>query len=772
MVAYTASKSQTQNRPGWSINFRHPLRKDGRNKSGLKVRRGLGTTDPNEADLLVAEMNRLLGDERWWSITRKADASQEFDARVVDAFYDDIEPVAADTRAVRDDLLPLPGRADGYSRVLLVGTTGAGKTSLVRQLIGTDPDEDRFPSTSTAKTTISETEIVIGEGAFRAAVTFFPETEIRVGIEECVFNACAAVLDRQSEDRIAERLLNHSDQRLRLSYVLGSGKSPVAATKRGGDDDWDFAPQIVAEAPAPPVSDDEAISQPDATANAKKIAGYVDRVRDIASSIGQPALDALGIVYAEASPDDQDAALELLEVEITQSNRFGDLVNDIVEDVLSRLDLVEAGKFVRKRSGWPSHWTFETEDRDEFIQQVRWFSSNYAPAFGRLLTPLVDGVRVSGPLQPRFTDEAPRLVLLDGQGLGHTPDSSASVATKITRRFSEADLILLVDNAQQPMQAAPLAVLSAIGTSGHYGKLAIAFTFFDQITGDNLPGPAEKRAHVMASARNAVGSLRETIGGGVVNALLRTVEHDAYMLGGLQWRTDRLPGAVQNELRRLVERFERAIAPPKPLTVAPIYNLLGLDFAVQAATQRFHDEWLTRLGLSVRSSVPKAHWTQVKALNRRIVWGGDSYNSLQPVADIIKELQRQVSRFLDNPVRWTREPQNEEESQEALASVRQAVFTTLHEVARGRLIDEEQPDWNRAYELRGKGSTFNRAQSIRGIFADAAPIPGPAMSPATLAFLNTLRGLVADAITASGGSIDPSQLADVAEVPFLSTEEA
>jgi hypothetical protein len=150
MTTYTASKSQTQGRPGWSINFRHPLRRDSRNKPGLKVRRGLGTTSADEADDLVRQMNALLSDDRWWSITRRVEALVEFDSRVVDAFYDEVEPAQTDTRALRQSLLPLPGRADGYSRVLLVGTTGAGKTSLVRQLIGTDPDEDRFPSSSLA----------------------------------------------------------------------------------------------------------------------------------------------------------------------------------------------------------------------------------------------------------------------------------------------------------------------------------------------------------------------------------------------------------------------------------------------------------------------------------------------------------------------------------------------------------------------------------------------------------------------------------------------
>jgi hypothetical protein len=757
MSNYTASKSQTQGRPGWSINFRHPLRRDSRNKAGLKVRRGLGTTSADEADELVRQMNALLGDDRWWSITRRVEALAQFDSRIVEAFYDDVEPANVDTNALRQSLLPLPSREDGYSRVLLVGTTGAGKTSLVRQLIGTDPDEDRFPSTSTAKTTIADTEVIIAPGNYQAAVTFFPETDTRGGIEECVFNACAAVLEGNGDERIVERLLNHPDQRLRLSYILGSWKKSSAAKEilLDDDDDWDFgggeaAEKIVA------VGDVDAVPEADAATYQERLQAYLGRVIAIVESVAEPLLDQLGVAFEAAGPEDQDAALELIETELSQSPLFCDLVNDIIDDILTRVDLVEAGQFDRKRSGWPIHWTFETDDRDEFIRQVRWFSSNYAPSFGRLLTPLVDGVRVTGPFAPAFTDELPQLVLIDGQGLGHTADSTASVTTKITRRFAEVDVIVLVDNAEQPMQASPLAVLSAVGTSGHYGKLAVVFTHFDQIKGDNLPGSAEKRQHVMASVRNGVGSLKEAIGGGVANSLLRAVEHDAFMLGGLQWSTAKLPGAVKAELRRLVERCLKAVAPPKVPDAAPVYNLLGLDFAIQAATQKFHDQWATRLGLAVRSNVPKAHWATVKALNRRIVFGLDSYGSLQPVADVIRELQTQVSRFLDSPSKWTREPVDESEAQEALASVRQAVFSTLHDVARGRIIDEEQPKWNAAFDLRGAGSTFERAEKVKGIFEGAAPVPGPAMKPNTVAFLNAVRTLVADAIVKSGGSLEGS----------------
>ena len=107
-------------------------------------------------------------------------------------------------------------------------------------------------------------------------------------------------------------------------------------------------------------------------------------------------------------------------------------------------------------------WHFRSTDRAEFIREVNRFSSNYSPNFGRLLTPLVDGVRVRGPFTSDWMDDPAdmRVVLLDGQGIGHTADTTASISTSVTRRFQVADAIVLVDNAAQPMQAGSAAVLS------------------------------------------------------------------------------------------------------------------------------------------------------------------------------------------------------------------------------------------------------------------------------------------------------------------------
>jgi len=188
------------------ISFRHPLRKDSQGKPGLKMRRGLGTTDEAEADRLVEQMNSILADESWWNAAKRQEAERNFAAPVAAAFYDEIQAGRPNSSTLRDEHIQLPSRTEGYSRVLLVGTTGAGKTTLLRHLIGSDHETDRFPSTSTAKTTVSDIEIVLEDGPFEAVVTFSSEHVVLANVEECVADACVAAWEGKKDADIAERL--------------------------------------------------------------------------------------------------------------------------------------------------------------------------------------------------------------------------------------------------------------------------------------------------------------------------------------------------------------------------------------------------------------------------------------------------------------------------------------------------------------------------------------------------------------------------------------
>ena len=86
---YKAAKTRS-GRPGWSVTFSHPRRRDARGKYGLKLRRGLGTRDDTEADRLVDQLNTLLSDPSWWSLDRRIEAESQFDSVVVDVFFTDM----------------------------------------------------------------------------------------------------------------------------------------------------------------------------------------------------------------------------------------------------------------------------------------------------------------------------------------------------------------------------------------------------------------------------------------------------------------------------------------------------------------------------------------------------------------------------------------------------------------------------------------------------------------------------------------------------------
>ncbi|MEJ1962949.1 MAG: hypothetical protein WDO56_15930 [Gammaproteobacteria bacterium] len=754
---YTASKTRS-NRPGWSVTFRHPLRSDARGKPGLKIRRGLGTSDAAAADELVAEMNVLLSDESWWNASRRQDAENRFSKAIVDAFYDEIQAGRADPFALRESQIPMPDATGKYTRVLFVGTTGAGKTTLLRQLIGSDPDADRFPSTAPAKTTIADIEAILADGVFEAAVTFFSEFQIQASIEECISDACMAILDRASSEIVAERFLNHRDQKFRLSYVLGSWRD---STPSDDEDEMSFDES----APTDGIVDEEVLSATERAANKKVLEAYVERMAALTASARTRMLDALDIDIETMRAADREAARQLIdenfETFLHQDDGFHELAQDILDAVRMRFELVEVGEFRRRRSGWPELWTFKSTDRDHFIRQIRWFSSNFWPQFGRLLTPLVDGIRIQGPLFPKFTEKHPRLVLIDGQGLGHTPDSSASVTTHITRRFADVNVILLVDNATQPMQAASLAVLRAVASSGHHEKLAIAFTRFDQITGKNLPKTSDKRSHVMASVLSALGSVKDTLGTPIVRAIEHEIDRRCFMLGGVDRQLERLPVSAANYMRRqldlLVDFFETAILPPAPAKAHPMYDPTGLSFAVQEAVSKFQGPWLARLGLGSYEGISAAHWTKIKALNRRIAGGLDiEYSNLQPVADLVGRLSESISRFLDKPSHWTNPPVDALEEQIAIAEVRRAVSIAIHDLATQRLIDEHLSEWRTAYdgvEYQGKGSTFRRARTIYAIYDTAAPLPDAVMTANSIQFLALVRKIVIGAVQSTGGEV-------------------
>jgi hypothetical protein len=722
--------SQSQGREGWSVIFRHPVLPDRTTgKPGRRVRRGLGTRDEKAARRLVAELNELLADRLFREPSSRTTALKRFSPLVVDIFYHDMMPEQADAFTTREIVMPLPISSESdYRQVLLLGTTGGGKTTLVRQLIGTDPHSERFPSTSTARTTVADTEIFFSTGPFRAVVTFLPRDEVRDYLEESMVAAALAADSGEPDSQVLRRLLDHVDQRFRLSYVLGAADPEET-------DDGELAEDFFDD------TDDF-----DRSETRKLLTSSVKRLRQIAHQ-HIPGLRG----ELEAAESDEILREELFEDALDNLLRSDDRFQIVADDLMDEIERRFAplpGDLSKTKQGWPESWFYESDDRQTFLKIVSRFTSNYAPRFGTLLTPLVSGIRVAGRFVPVWSDQESRLVLLDGEGLGHTPDPAASLPTSVTRRFEHVDAVVLVDNAAQPMQAATVAAMRNLASNGQTDKLIFCFTHFDSVVGDNMPTFRLREQHVLASAENALISIGEQLGSFAERALRQRLGSACFFLGYLHQplhADTKLGKRTIQQLRQLLGMIEGIGVKPQRVASRPVYDRTNLVLAMKQAAEEFQTAWKARLGLEGRTGILKQHWRRIKALTRRFSEGwSDEYQDLKPLADLHRQLQEGVYRFIQSPVDWTGPVPSDDEKQQVFTEFARDISTQLLIPAAERVQDEALQMWRDAYHLRGKNATFRRAILIRsGIFEKIAPLLD--RTPDANKFMNDIIRVVRDA---------------------------
>src|ERR1051326_732007 len=727
---HKAALSQSQGLEGWSVIFRHPVLIDRTTgKPGRRVRRGLGTKDEKIAGRLVAELNELLADKLFREPSSRATALTRFSALVVDIFYHDMVPYTEDPFVIRQIAMPLPRSSESdYRQVLLLGTTGGGKSTLVRQFIGTDPHSERFPSTSTARTTVAETEIFFSTGPYRAVVTFLPRDEVRDYLEESMSAAALAAYDGESDAEVLRHLLHHVNQRFRLSYVLGPVDPEEIEEEDPTEDLIDDSPAI------------------DLKETRKLLLSSVKRLRQIAHDHVQALRDEL-----DATESDEIVREELFEEALDNllrgDDRFQIVADDLMDEIERRFEALP-GDVSKTKQGWPQSCFFEFEDRQAFLKIVSRFTSNHAPRFGTLLTPLVSGIRVAGPFAPKWSDQQSKLVLLDGEGLGHTPDPAASLPTDVTRRFEDVDAILLVDNATQPMQAATVAAMRNVASNGQAEKLIICFTHFDNVAGDNIPTLKLREQHVLASAENALISIGEQLGSFAERGLRQRLESACFFLSNLHQTltpNSRAEKRTIEELQKLLGMIHDIVEKPERVASRPIYDRTNLVLSVKQAAEEFQASWKAKLGFEGRTGILKQHWRRIKALARRFSEGwSDEYQDLKPMADLHKELQEGVYRFIQSPLGWTGAVPSDDEKQQVFSELARDISMHLLIPLGERTQEAALQKWRDAYHLRGKNAEFRRAALIRAsIFEQIAPLLD--RTPDANKFMNDIIRVVRDA---------------------------
>ena len=99
---------------------------------------------------------------------------------------------------------------------------------------------------------------------------------------------------------------------------------------------------------------------------------------------------------------------------MTNSELACQLRNDMVKEISRRFLILQGGQTLGVQQDWMDGWYYASADRKEFIRTVKQFSDNAKKNWGRLLTPLVDSMRVKGCFKPAFMDTAAAIFFFVG----------------------------------------------------------------------------------------------------------------------------------------------------------------------------------------------------------------------------------------------------------------------------------------------------------------------------------------------------------------------
>jgi len=646
---------------------------------------------------------------------------------------------------VRESLLPGPSQSSGYRTVLVVGPTGAGKTTLAQQLIGSDPAQEHFLSTSAAKTTIAETELLCAPGDYYAVVTFLSRYEVRSAVEECVEAAALALHQRRPTDEIRRKLLQHRNQRFRLNYIIGEGlvdrdehddvpiHPPCELCRQPAVGHWlDEAAATSARRRCvehmsdglppkylkwEPFSDLVEDTEPDPTL----------LIRESTEALLEWTMTVMGnLVDHLDGRIDQD--MDETDREVVLGERIGvhphtqQVVDRLMAEIELRFLILDQWALTRGEDGWPLYWRTQSTERRDLIADVSRFTSNAAQQFGMLLTPLVAGIRVRAPFHPDWMPDIPYLMLIDGEGLGHTPESVTSLPGSLTRMFDLVDTILLVDNAQQPMAATAAASLHQVAAAGHADKLTVCFTHFEMVKGRNLRSYDDRRNHVLGSLEQAVSSFGEEYGRAAGRALRDRLDAHTFFVAEIDQQLEPSTSArTIDELRNLIGALRSDTSSMGLSTSRPGYARDRFMDAINEGLESFHDEWRQSLrGHDAESGVQRA---KVRGLASRYArLADDEHDSLRPVGDLHRQITERMRRVIEEPTHWQGEEPGSAERQRLFDFFAREAGSVVRRVVRDRLLDTAGHLWTEAYEMVGDDAADRRTTYIlESIFDSRVP---------------------------------------------------
>ncbi|MFM5584442.1 hypothetical protein ACET8Y_17235 [Aeromonas veronii] len=337
-------------------------------------------------------------------------------------------------------------------KLYFLGDTGAGKTTIIRKLLGTE--ESKFPTTRQKRTTVAPTEYVIHNGTgFDLTVVLKPLSEIEGYVDEILKDAIGKFYKDRAKDKIVKNIRQTSDQKFRLYYLLPA----------------EFSSEI-----------------------ALRIEKLLPALEDGVGS------------YQKDFPDDQDETSIFVEFVLSD---LGSSYVDIRNTVVAEIQRLTAASCNGTTLG--TEWRlykYESESKELFIKKCKDLLSSEIDS----ISPVIEYARVRGNLKAPWLRENVEAIVIDGEGIGHDTKEAGQLDSRHYDYFYDSDAILLIEESKKPFVAGGKSALKSIYQRGYGDKLFLLFTKLDEVEPYDADDPTDEDRieDVRDGLANVLASLR------------------------------------------------------------------------------------------------------------------------------------------------------------------------------------------------------------------------------------------------------------------------
>ncbi len=422
-------------------------------------------------------------------------------------------------------------------KLYILGDTGAGKTTIVRKIMGTE--DLKFPSVQQKRTTVAVTEYVLSRDLpYKATYLFKTEGQLAdlVGeiLEITIENACANYRKKNlSVDSVAEDLEETPDERFRLRYILAAEQLEELAKEI-----VNFIPTL-----------------------SKEVQVLCDNF--------QSKDEEIGIVV--------DIAMEQHKATLTA------LKTKILDHIQAKVfELCDGHKLFSSDTNFFQH---SSDDRNEFITKAKLLLSSAKNS----VSPVVEYARLQGNLLATWLLQNTELVLIDGEGIGHDTREASRLSARHLDYFHFADSIGLVEECEKPFTSGGKSAIEGVLRNGYLEKFNLVFAKLDKVeVGDGEDSNREDQIRAVKKGLiNVKNAIKEDV------AELNIGSENLYFLSNMN--NSQLDSASIAEVNRLLGSIKAKFDEAKPQYVQPNYDFEMLSSYLLEPSIRFTTKWNSML---------------------------------------------------------------------------------------------------------------------------------------------------------------------------------